>query len=222
MRRGRARPQTAPYQQRPPVNSGGGLQAGSRIMLTNLDPQLTEEDCHEIFQNVGPVTKTVIHYNRDGSSLGTAEVHFVNKNDAMRAVDEYDAAQIDGRPMYVKVIANKTPTVVQRAPPMMAPPAFAMLTMPTVSNFRGGGGGFINNRGRGGPPRGGFRRGSGTQQRGGGGNFRARGRGRGGNRSKQPTPTASDLDADMDKYYSNGTVDLIAAGQPANPSVAKK
>jgi THO complex subunit 4 len=190
-------------------------------MLTNLDPQLTEEDCHEIFQNVGPVTRTVIHYNRDGSSLGTAEVHFANKNDAMRAVDEYDAAQIDGRPMYVKVIANKTPTVVQRAPPMAAPPAFAMLTMPAASNFRGGG---FNNHGRGGPARGGFRqRGSGNQQqRGGGGNFRSRGRGRGGNRSKQPTPTASDLDAEMDKYYSNGTVDLLAAGQPANPSVAKK
>jgi THO complex subunit 4 len=193
-------------------------------MLTNLDPQLTEEDCMEIFQNVGPVQKAVIHYNRDGASLGTAEVWFQNKNDALRAVDEYDAAQIDGRPMGVKIIANKTPTVVQRAPPpVMTAPAFAI---PAIAQqaFRqrggGGGGNFNNNRGRG-SARGQFRRGSGVP-RGGRGSFRSRGRARG-RGGKGPTPSASELDAEMDKYYSheNNNVDMLAAGQPANPSVAK-
>jgi RNA recognition motif-containing protein len=64
-------------------------------MLSNLDPLITADDCIEIFQNVGPVTKAVIHYNSDGSSQGTGEVQFANKTDALRAAEEYDAAQVD-------------------------------------------------------------------------------------------------------------------------------
>jgi len=224
--------QATPYQRPPPRQQvGGGLAAGSRIMLTNLDPQLTEDDCLEIFQNVGPVSRAIIHYNRDGSSQGTAEVHFANKNDALRAVDEYDAAQIDGRPMYVKVIANKAPTVVQRAPA----PAVQTLQFPA---FRGKPNG-VSRGARGGAPRGGARGGTrgGSLRRGGaaprGARGSARGQSRGGarggrggrGRENKPTPTAAALDAEMDQYYSHGApteTDLIAAGQPANPAVAPK
>jgi len=231
--------QATPYQRPPPRQQvGGGLAAGSRIMLTNLDPQLTEDDCLEIFQNVGPVSRAVIHYNRDGSSQGTAEVHFANKNDALRAVDEYDAAQIDGRPMYVKVIANKAPTVVQRAP---APIVQQSVQFPAFRGKpngvpRGAGGGSRGARGaaarggplrRGGAPRG-ARGGSRGQSRGaarGAARGGARG-GRGGRgRENKPTPTAAASDAEMDQYYSHGAAtetDLIAAGQPANPAIAPK
>jgi len=197
-------------------------------MLSNLDPLITADDCIEIFQNVGPVTKAVIHYNSDGSSQGTGEVQFANKTDAMRAADEYDAAQVDGRPMYVKVIANKVPIVQQRQPVVPVFPAIVPsspirgrpFTRPfTRGTFnrgglsRGGRGGVIrrggSQRGRGGP-RGGSR----------GGSFRGRGRG-----GSKPVPTASQLDTEMDNYFktdSKSEGNQLAAGQPANPSVAKK
>lgn len=213
----------------------GGLAAGSRIMLTNLDPQLTEDDCLEIFQKCGPVTRAVIHYNRDGSSQGTAEVHFANKNDALRAVDEYDAAQIDGRPMYVKVIANKAPTVVQRAPapvPQQSVPFPAFRGRPERAPRARGGtrparGGPVARGGaarRGSAPRGAGGGGSRGSARGGARGARggARGRGRGGRRGDKPVPSAEALDAEMDHYHGNVETDLIAAGQPANPTVAPK
>jgi len=225
-----SRPQSAPYPK--PVQSGGGgtgLTAGGKIMLANLDPQITEDDCLEIFQNVGPVTKTVIHYDRHGASLGTGEVHFANKNDALRAADEYDSAQVDGRTMHVKVIANKVPNVVQRAPALPSLPPFPMPAFPASINFG-------TPRGR--PflrARGGFRaRGS---SRGRGGSFRSRGGGggRGGSRGgagggsrgggKSTPPSAADLDADIDGYFATpagGDTEMLAAGQPSNPAVAKK
>jgi len=210
-----SRPQTAPYPPATP-SPGSGLAAGAKILLSNLDSQIAEEDLQEIFQNVGPVTRTVIHYARDGTSLGSGEVHFANKNDALRAADEYDAAQVDGRPMSVKVIANKVPTVVQRLPPgpplsAMPPlPLFSMPAFPLPLNFGQRDRSFNRPRGGGwrGPPRG---RGSGS----------GRGRGRGG-RGAGRTPSVAELDTDMDNYFASSEGDLAAAGQPANPSAKKK
>lgn len=193
-------------------------------MLSNLDPLITADDCIEIFQNVGPVQKAVIHYNSDGSSQGTGEVQFANKTDALRAAEEYDAAQVDGRPMYVKVIANKVPVVQQRVQPVVPilPPIIpgAIRGRPFIrGSFNRG----SFNRGRGG----GVLRGRGGSQRGRGGSFRGNSRGRGGSRGgarqNKPTPTASQLDTEMDNYFKADTkADPLAAGQPANPSVAKK
>jgi len=193
-------------------------------MLSNLDPLITADDCIEIFQNVGPVTKAVIHYNSDGSSQGTGEVQFANKTDAMRAAEEYDAAQVDGRPMYVKVIANKVPVVQQRVQPVVSalpsiissPFRGRPFTRPFNRPFTRGGLGRGGSRGRG------ASRGRGGSQRG-RGSFQGRGRGGGSRGQNKPTPTRETLDSDMDNYFKSDTkADPLAAGQPANPSVAKK
>ena len=55
---------------------------------------MTDDDVTDIFQNVGHVQVAVVHYDREGHSLGTAEVTFTNKRDALKAVDEYDGVQI--------------------------------------------------------------------------------------------------------------------------------
>jgi RNA recognition motif-containing protein len=198
-------------------------------MLSNLDPLITADDCIEIFQNVGPVTKAVIHYNSDGSSQGTGEVQFANKTDALRAAEEYDAAQVDGRPMYVKVIANKVPVVQQRVQPVvpiLPPiiPASPIRGRPfTRGAFRGSFGRGGLNRGGGGFRRGGSQRGRGSFRGNSRGNSRGRGGRGGGARQNKPTPTASQLDTEMDNYFKADTkADPLAAGQPANPSVAKK
>jgi len=51
-----------------------------------------------------------VHYNAKGRSRGTAIVSFHNRAHAMKAVNEYHQAEVDGRPMYVKAVATVSGT----------------------------------------------------------------------------------------------------------------
>jgi len=76
-----------------------------------------EGDLREIFGTMGSITKACVHYNRDGRSQGTAEVTFARSQDAEQAVKEYDAAEVDGRPMYLKMIVSRSAvTALQQQP----------------------------------------------------------------------------------------------------------
>jgi len=72
------------------------LEAGNKVLISNLDPVVLGPDIQEIFQNLGTVTKAVVHYDSDRRSLGTAEVTFANAATATKAVEEYDGAEVDG------------------------------------------------------------------------------------------------------------------------------
>merc|ERR1719498_1939724 len=111
--------QQKPVQRQQPTTIQGGLGATSKILVMNLDSQVLEEDVADIFANVGRVKSAIMYHDRSGRSHGTAEVTFYNKRDAMKAVEEYEGAEVDGRPMYIKVVANKAPTVV--VPPKPQP-----------------------------------------------------------------------------------------------------
>jgi len=159
----------------------------SQISITNLDFAVTEADVREIFSKVGKVKKAVVHYNARGKSRGTAVVSFGNATAAGKAVKEYHQAEVDGRPMYVKLLSTSgaaSPKRVQKRP------------QKKVSKKKA-------------PQKGRRNRGRGRRGRG-------RGRGRGGFK-KQKTKTADELDKEMDDYYSKGdaaTIDAVAAGQP--------
>lgn len=183
------------------------------MLVSDLDPQVTEEDVIDIFTNVGEVKDAIIYYDRDGRSLGTSEVTFLRKNDALKAVEEYDGAEVDGRPMYLKLIAAPKPVVVVKNRP----------TQPVqqYNNFSNGG---QQGRRRG--------RGAGGSGSRGGGRGRGRGRGRGGRgrRESEKPKSAEELDADMDNYFSQSSSEKKAegksteaaasAGQPAVTSAA--
>ncbi len=62
--------------------------------LSFEDADVNEGDVIDIFQEVGPVKSAVVHYSRDGNSLGTAEITFVHKEHAMKAVNEYDGVRV--------------------------------------------------------------------------------------------------------------------------------
>jgi len=179
------------------------------IAITNLNYDVTENDVKEIFQKIGKVKKALIHYNAQGKSRGTAIVYYQNSAHCVKAVNEYHQAEVDGRPMYVKVLAvagsvsrAKTPVVnVQKK---------------RRSNSRGRRG---RGRGRG---KGKIRKRS--QSKGKGqkkskrGRGRGRGRGKGKKRTKTPSKTAEQLDKEMEDYHNAGTsssgLDYVAAGQP--------
>eukprot|EP00808_Paulinella_micropora_P014039 g26280.t1 len=212
-------------------NAGGGgggessrIQPEPKIVISNLDRDLTEEDISGIFQDVGTVTAVQVNYDREGRSLGTAEVTFAHVQDAQKAVDEFDEAEVDERPMYVKLVtslAAKPRTIRKKQKPQYDDYSGDSRQRYDTGYSRGGargrargqyGGGGRGGRGRGGAGRG---RGRGRGGRGGGG-----GRGEG---NRKPM-TAEELDAEMDDYRNKaGTAngDSAAehsAGQPKPPA----
>jgi THO complex subunit 4 len=149
---------------------GGPAGGSGKLLVSNLDFGVNDSDIQELFSEFGTLTKAAVHFDRSGRSLGTAEVIYQRRTDAVKALKQYNNVPLDGRPMNIQLVG---------ASPLPLGNTTARL------GTRGGGG---NRPGRG---AGGFRGGN----RGG----RGRG-GRGRGRDKKETVTVEDLDAQLDAY----------------------
>lgn len=167
------------------VGAERSAESSGKLLVSNLDFGVSDSDIKDLFAEFGELKKASIHYDRSGRSKGTADVHFENKADALKALKHYNGVPLDGRPMKIQQVTSETDTLRRQ------------LTQNSNRGF---------DRSRLGQPM--FERKERSErsegrQGGGSGGFRARGRG---SRNRGQL-SAEELDAQLDAYKSEVQMD---------------
>jgi RNA recognition motif-containing protein len=88
------------------ITLGGHLEQGStlaplqgtKVVITNLETSVSQEDIMELCEDVGPLKRAKL------VSPGHAEVFFVNHSHAKKAMDIYHNRLMDGKPMRCQLV----------------------------------------------------------------------------------------------------------------------
>ncbi|XP_062190303.1 THO complex subunit 4A-like [Phragmites australis] len=172
----------------PPPAAARALQTGTKLHISNLDAGVTVEDVQELFLEVGELKCYSVNYDKDGKSMGTAEVVFARKVDALDAIKRYNGVLLDGKPMVIELIGNN-------AEPIPMVPLIHNRPLQNYSEIHNS----VPQRAgqRRGTSQGNGRFGNSSQSSGG----RGQGKSRGHDRNRVQV-SAADLDAELDKYHS--------------------
>ena len=159
-----------------------GVNSTTKIIVSNLDYGVTSDDVMELFQDIGAVRSAHVHYDEAGRSLGTAEVVYERRVDAVAAKQKYHGLNLDGRPMDISLVGGVDE-------PQQQTNRSSNINGTTGRNQRLG---FRQNNQQNGTRRGGNQSRGGKQQNGIGG-------------GKKEEISAEDLDADLEEYRAQST-----------------
>lgn len=80
--------------------SGVSPLQGAKVVVSNLQNTVSQEDILELFGDIGALKRAKV------STPGTAEVTFVNRSDALKAVEIYHNRQLDGKAMRCQLVGD--------------------------------------------------------------------------------------------------------------------
>lgn len=84
----------------------GGVNSTTKILIENLDFGVTSEDIEELFEDIGAIRKANVHFDESGRSIGTAEVVYERRADAIAAQKKYNGVNLDNRPMQISIVGG--------------------------------------------------------------------------------------------------------------------